>query len=192
LPGAEESSKKSELLDPLKQEASPLYEDFMPDKETLGESSSSLQEGSLQSASREEGLPAALTKEDWIDVLAGALQKSYHLLEERKKRTLGEEESQQSEERLDSKSESSKALGNLSSAVVNSGSRQAKKPRSSSSSSSSSLAKPSQDSDQQRSKSKKPPAENVTNAAWRKKLAALQKAHQQLSGKLSALLDPAD
>jgi len=173
-------------------ESSPLYEDFMPGKDG---SSSSSQDNSPQAKQQplsEDPVPPPLTKEDWIDVLAGALQRSSQSHRERRRRSPSEEEdlhSSADSADAEDRSENSKVLGNLSTAIVESGSRQAKRPRSDAGESSKRL---SAGKERARQPPKKTPGDSVANAGWKKKLLALQKAQAQLSSKVSALLDLAE
>jgi len=189
--GAKSTPANAEISSQVALESSPLYEDFMPDKEGAG--SSSLQENASQV--KQSGEPL-LTKEDWIEVLAGALGRTHQLWGEKRKRSRskdseeeeGEEEDSQSlrpasKKSSKSKDESSKALGSLSSAIVDSGAVQAGKKTKAS-------ARSSEEVDQQKHKSAK--KTGAESAAWKKKLAALQKAQQQLSGKIAALVHLAD
>lgn len=165
----------------------------MPEKDVAG--SSSLQENASEVKTSSQSGEPLLTKEDWIEVLAGALGRTHQLWGEKRKRSRSEEGEEREEEEdsqslrpaakksFKSKDESSKALGSLSSAIVDSGAVQAGKKAKAS-------ARSSEEVDQQKNKSAKKTA--AESAAWKKKLAALQKAQQQLSGKIAALVHLAD
>jgi len=164
----------------------------MPEKDVAG--SSSLQENASEVKTSGQSGEPLLTKEDWIEVLAGALGRTHQLWGEKRKRSRSEEGEEREEEdsqslrpaakkSFKSKDESSKALGSLSSAIVDSGAVQAGKKTKAS-------ARSSEEVDQQKNKSSK--KTGAESAAWKKKLAALQKAQQQLSGKIAALVHLAD
>ena len=210
IPLAETQAPADEKKNSVLPESSPLYEDFMPGKE---ESSTSSSQDTTSSSSHhqqqqqqqqqqkpqfpgEESLPLPLTKEDWIDILAGALQRSSQSRGRRKRSPISEDEepaedlpsSGADSQEVSERAENSKVLGNLSSAVLESGGRQVKKSKTEARVLQPTL-KNSASAAGIKSRQKKPASESGVNAGWKKKLLALQKAQAQLSSRVSALLD---
>ena len=162
----------------------PCYEDFMPSKEIdLPKQSVSVTGESIASAPVK---PEGLSKEDLIEILTEALDRSSQREENRKRARAKSSDSEQEPREL----EVEKGLGTLSASVVAGGSssttrgrgRPPSKHPKSASTSLASLAEP---------EKHRKPVSIVSNTAWKKKLAALQKTQLQLSGRISALLDSA-
>ncbi len=147
-----------------------------------GKESGSPQELSQASGSGQPPSDSVLTKQDWIDVLAGALEKTHQRSsvgkssEARRRKREPSNSSDPDEEEEDS--ETKKVLGNLSSTIVGGSGSSSKKSRAGP------VGRP----------RKNPPSESSKvgpggNSGWKKKLAALQKAQAQLTARISALID---
>ena len=163
----------------------PCYEEFMPS--TRGEVSNT-QIIPVKSATNLNDPPASssskadsLSREDWIEILTEALDRSSKREESRKRSKVSDSEQNQGEEEED---DSTRVLGSLSASVVSSGGSNAgKKVR---------LAQQPQPLPEPYKTSRKSAtsaSQSKQAAAWKRKLTALQKAQVQLSAKISALID---
>jgi hypothetical protein len=163
----------------------PCYEEFMPS--TRGEVSNT-QIIPVKSATNLNDPPASssskadsLSREDWIEILTEALDRSSKREESRKRSKVSDSEQTQGEEEED---DSTRVLGSLSASVVSSGGSNAgKKVR---------LAQQPQPLPEPYKTSRKSAtsaSQSKQAAAWKRKLTALQKAQVQLSAKISALID---
>ena len=163
----------------------PCYEEFMPS--TRGEVSNT-QIIPVKSATNFNDPPASssskadsLSREDWIEILTEALDRSSKREESRKRSKVSDSEQTQGEEEED---DSTRVLGSLSASVVSSGGSNAgKKVR---------LAQQPQPLPEPYKTSRKSAtsaSQSKQAAAWKRKLTALQKAQVQLSAKISALID---
>lgn len=120
---------------------------------------------------------ASLSREDWIEILTEALDRSSQREESRKRSKVKSPELEGSAVEEEEEDDSTRALGALSASVVSSGSgKKSKQPL---------LQSP----PPKIRKSAARVAEAKQVAAWKKKLAALQKAQLQLSNKISALVN---
>ena len=163
----------------------PCYEEFMPS--TRGEVSNT-QIIPVKSATNLDDPPAfsssktdSLSREDWIEILTEALDRSSKREESRKRSKVSDSEQTQGEEEED---DSTRVLGSLSASVVSSGGSNAgKKVR---------LAQQPQPLPEPYKTSRKSAtsaSQSKQATAWKRKLTALQKAQVQLSAKISALID---
>ena len=163
----------------------PCYEEFMPS--TRGEVSNT-QIIPVKSATNLNDPPASssskadsLSREDWIEILTEALDRSSKREESRKRSKVSDSEQTQGEEEED---DSTRVLGSLSASVVSSGgSNVGKKVK---------LAQQPQPLPEPYKTSRKSAtsaSQSKQAAAWKRKLTALQKAQVQLSAKISALID---
>ena len=163
----------------------PCYEEFMPS--TRGEVANT-QIIPVKSATNLDDPPAfsssktdSLSREDWIEILTEALDRSSKREESRKRSKVSDSEQTQGEEEED---DSTRVLGSLSASVVSSGGSNAgKKVR---------LAQQPQPLPEPYKTSRKSAtsaSQSKQAAAWKRKLTALQKAQVQLSAKISALID---
>ena len=163
----------------------PCYEEFMPS--TRGEVSNT-QIIPVKSATNLNDPPASssskadsLSREDWIEILTEALDRSSKREESRKRSKVSDSEQTQGEEEED---DSTRVLGSLSASVVSSGGSNAgKKVR---------LAQQPQPLPEPYKTSRKSAtsaSQSKQATAWKRKLTALQKAQVQLSAKISALID---
>ena len=163
----------------------PCYEEFMPS--TRGEVANT-QIIPVKSATNLDDPPAfssskadSLSREDWIEILTEALDRSSKREESRKRSKVSDSEKTQGEEEED---DSTRVLGSLSASVVSSGGSNAgKKVR---------LAQQPQPLPEPYKTSRKSAtsaSQSKQAAAWKRKLTALQKAQVQLSAKISALID---
>ena len=163
----------------------PCYEEFMPS--TRGEVSNT-QIIPVKSATNLDDPPASsssktdsLSREDWIEILTEALDRSSKREESRKRSKVSDSEKTQREEEED---DSTRVLGSLSASVVSSGgSNVGKKVK---------LAQQPQPLPEPYKTSRKSAtsaSQSKQAAAWKRKLTALQKAQVQLSAKISALID---
>ena len=163
----------------------PCYEEFMPS--TRGEVANT-QIIPVKSATNLDDPPAfsssktdSLSREDWIEILTEALDRSSKREESRKRSKVSDSEKTQREEEED---DSTRVLGSLSASVVSSGGSNAgKKVR---------LAQQPQPLPEPYKTSRKSATSSSQSkqaAAWKRKLTALQKAQVQLSAKISALID---
>jgi hypothetical protein len=170
----------------------------MPGKE--GSNSSSQEEAlqqqrvpatvSRQEAAANAGAPESFSKQDWIDILAGALQKTSRSGLEKGPTALPQQEAPP-EDDLDGPLEDQKVLGNLSSTIVESGGNRKQPKVAGSRKRAAAEDEPLADKRRQKASADLVGASRagIANSAWKKKLLALQKAQSQLSSKLSALLD---
>jgi len=163
----------------------PCYEEFMPS--TRGEVANT-QIIPVKSATNLDDPPASssskadsLSREDWIEILTEALDRSSKREESRKRSKVSDSEKTQREEEED---DSTRVLGSLSASVVSSGGSNAgKKVR---------LAQQPQPLPEPYKTSRKSAtsaSQSKQATAWKRKLTALQKAQVQLSAKISALID---
>ena len=163
----------------------PCYEEFMPS--TRGEVSNT-QIIPVKSATNLDDPPASssskadsLSREDWIEILTEALDRSSKREESRKRSKVSDSEQTQGEEEED---DSTRVLGSLSASVVSSGgSNVGKKVK---------LAQQPQPLPEPYKTSRKSAtsaSQSKQATAWKRKLTALQKAQVQLSAKISALID---
>ena len=163
----------------------PCYEEFMPS--TRGEVANT-QIIPVKSATNLDDPPAfsssktdSLSREDWIEILTEALDRSSKREESRKRSKVSDSEQTQGEEEED---DSTRVLGSLSASVVSSGGSNAgKKVR---------LAQQPQPLPEPYKTSRKSAtsaSQSKQATAWKRKLTALQKAQVQLSAKISALID---
>ena len=163
----------------------PCYEEFMPS--TRGEVSNT-QIIPVKSATNLNDPPASssskadsLSREDWIEILTEALDRSSKREESRKRSKVSDSEQTQGEEEED---DSTRVLGSLSASVVSSGgSNVGKKVK---------LAQQPQPLPEPYKTSRKSAtsaSQSKQATAWKRKLTALQKAQVQLSAKISALID---
>ena len=123
----------------------------------------------------------SLSREDWIEILTEALDRSSKREESRKRSKVSDSEKTQREEEED---DSTRVLGSLSASVVSSGgSNVGKKVK---------LAQQPQPLPEPYKTSRKSAtsaSQSKQATAWKRKLTALQKAQVQLSAKISALID---
>ena len=163
----------------------PCYEEFMPS--TRGEVANT-QIIPVKSATNLNDPPAfssskadSLSREDWIEILTEALDRSSKREESRKRSKVSDSEKTQGEEEED---DSTRVLGSLSASVVSSGgSNVGKKVK---------LAQQPQPLPEPYKTSRKSAtsaSQSKQATAWKRKLTALQKAQVQLSAKISALID---
>ena len=163
----------------------PCYEEFMPS--TRGEVANT-QIIPVKSATNLNDPPAfssskadSLSREDWIEILTEALDRSSKREESRKRSKVSDSEQTQGEEEED---DSTRVLGSLSASVVSSGgSNVGKKVK---------LAQQPQPLPEPYKTSRKSAtsaSQSKQATAWKRKLTALQKAQVQLSAKISALID---
>ena len=163
----------------------PCYEEFMPS--TRGEVANT-QIIPVKSATNLDDPPAfsssktdSLSREDWIEILTEALDRSSKREESRKRSKVSDSEQPQGEEEED---DSTRVLGSLSASVVSSGgSNVGKKVK---------LAQQPQPLPEPYKTSRKSAtsaSQSKQATAWKRKLTALQKAQVQLSAKISALID---
>ena len=128
-------------------------------------------------ASSSQKFEAALSREDWIEILTEALDRSSQREETRKRPRGKSPHPEESEEEDDN----NRALGSLSASVVSSGSgKKARQPQ---------QHPPPSETYKPRKSAAGSASSAKQAAAWKKKLAALQKAQLQLSNKISALID---
>ena len=163
----------------------PCYEEFMPS--TRGEVANT-QIIPVKSATNLDDPPAfsssktdSLSREDWIEILTEALDRSSKREESRKRSKVSDSEKTQREEEED---DSTRVLGSLSASVVSSGGSNAGKKVK--------LAQQPQPLPEPHKTSRKSAtsaSQSKQAAAWKRKLTALQKAQVQLSAKISALID---
>ena len=164
----------------------PCYEEFMPS--TRGEVANT-QIIPVKSATNLDDPPASsssktdsLSREDWIEILTEALDRSSKREESRKRSKVSDSEKTQREE--EEEDDSTRVLGSLSASVVSSGgSNVGKKVK---------LAQQPQPLPEPYKTSRKSAtsaSQSKQAAAWKRKLTALQKAQVQLSAKISALID---